>query len=157
MNGGFCDLKGPVAFSRDVSSDEDGMFAIACFLFGEYAVKWSRLSPTQRLKAVKDQLAQMVGDELRGKVYNTIQTIEKQWAPEPWSEGAPCPMVAPGGIWARLGNELRRPFKNIHFIGTETAYEWKGYMEGAVASGERGALEVIKALRDGNDTPLPRL
>lgn len=92
---------------------------------------------------VKDQLAEMVGEELSLKVKDTIQTIEKQWVAEPWSEGAPCPMVPPGGVWTRWGNQLRAPFGNIHFIGTETAYEWKGYMEGAVASGERGAAEVI--------------
>lgn len=87
--------------------------------------------------------------DLRRKVYDTVRTVEKQWLPEPWSEGAPCPMVGPGGNWARLGNELRRPFRNLHFIGTETAYEWKGYMEGAVLAGERGANEVIKLLQDG--------
>lgn len=153
LNGGFADFSGPVAFSRDVSSDEDGVFAIGCLIFGDYAVKWSRLPPSQRVKVVKDQLASMVSaadkSDLRRKVYDTVRTIEKQWLPEPWSEGAPCPMVAPGGTWARLGNELRRPFRNLHFIGTETAYEWKGYMEGAVLAGERGAKEVVQLLRDG--------
>lgn len=152
VNGGFTDLTGPVAFSRDVSSDEDGVFAIGCLIFGDYAVKWSRLPPSQRAKAVKDQLADMISADhadLRKKVYDTVRTIEKQWLPEPWSEGAPCPVVGPGGTWARLGNELRRPFRNLHFIGTETAFEWKGYMEGAVLAGERGANEVIKLLRDG--------
>ncbi|KEF62883.1 uncharacterized protein A1O9_00857 [Exophiala aquamarina CBS 119918] len=152
VNGGFFDLSGPVAFSRDVSSDEDGVFAIGCLLFGDYAVKWSRLPPAQRAKAVKDQLAEMVSEdhgELRRKVYDTVRVVEKQWLPEPWSEGAPCPMVAPGGNWARLGNELRRPFGNLHFIGTETAFEWKGYMEGAVLAGDRGAKEVVESLKEG--------
>jgi monoamine oxidase len=123
------------------------MFALACFLFGEYATKCSKLPPAQRLQVVKDQLAVMVGPELRHHVHATIQTIEKQWLPEQWVEGAPCPMVPPGGLWARLGNELRRPWRNLHFTGTETAYEWKGYMEGAVRAGERGAGEVIEAFR----------
>lgn len=153
LTGGFCDLDGPIAFSRDVSSDEDGMFAIACFLFGDYAIKWSRLPPSRRVDVVKEQLADMAGKidpELQPKVFNTIQIIEKQWLPEQWSEGAPCPVPAPGGTWARLGNELRKPFNRIHFIGTETAFEWKGYMEGAVRSGERGAQEVVEALKSGD-------
>jgi len=37
----------------------------------------------------------------------------------------------------------------VHFVGTETAYEWKGYMDGAVRSGERGATEVVDALTRG--------
>lgn len=45
-----------------------------------------------------------------------------------------------------VGKALRAPFQAIHFVGTETSFEWKGYMEGAVRSGERGAAEVIEAL-----------
>jgi monoamine oxidase len=42
---------------------------------------------------------------------------------------------------------LREPWEDLHFAGTETAGEWKGYMEGAVRSGERAAAEVIKDLQ----------
>ena len=38
--------------------------------------------------------------------------------------------------------ELRIPFGRVHFAGTITATLWAGYMEGAVESGERAALEV---------------
>ena len=37
---------------------------------------------------------------------------------------------------------LRMPFGRVHFAGTITASLWAGYMEGAVESGERAALEV---------------
>jgi monoamine oxidase len=37
----------------------------------------------------------------------------------------------------------------VHFAGTETAGEWKGYMEGAVRSGERAAAEVVQQLGSG--------
>ena len=37
---------------------------------------------------------------------------------------------------------LRVPFGRVHFAGTITASLWAGYMEGAVESGERAALEV---------------
>ena len=37
---------------------------------------------------------------------------------------------------------LRMPFGRVHFAGTLTASLWAGYMEGAVESGERAALEV---------------
>ena len=37
---------------------------------------------------------------------------------------------------------LRVPFGRVHFAGTITAALWAGYMEGAVESGERAALEV---------------
>lgn len=147
FNGSFIDLSGPVVFSRDVSSDADNMYAISCLIGGRYAHEWQKLPVSRRVNVVKEQLATMMGSEHGQKIYDTIQTIEKAWAKEPFIEGVPCPMPAPGGIWPRLGNALRRPFGRIHFIGTETAIEWKGYMEGAIRAGERGAGEVVADLR----------
>lgn len=34
------------------------------------------------------------------------------------------------------------PFGRVHFAGTITATLWAGYMEGAIESGERAAVEV---------------
>jgi monoamine oxidase len=33
---------------------------------------------------------------------------------------------------------IKLPFRSLHFVGTETSYVWKEYMEGAVRSGRRG-------------------
>ncbi|KAJ5589212.1 hypothetical protein N7537_011890 [Penicillium hordei] len=44
---------------------------------------------------------------------------------------------------------LRESAGNLHFAGTETAGEWKRYMEGAIRSGERAAAEVVKTLNAG--------
>lgn len=56
-----------------------------------------------------------------------------------------------------VGKALRAPFGAIHFVGTETSFEWKGYMEGAVRSGERGAAEVIEALGKNDNKVLAKL
>lgn len=53
--------------------------------------------------------------------------------------------MPPGGL-TTYEHVLRAPTGRIHFVGTETAFEWKGYMEGAVRSGERGAQEVLLAM-----------
>ena len=53
--------------------------------------------------------------------------------------------MVPGGL-TKFEHVLRAPAGRIHFVGTETAFEWKGYMEGAVRSGERGAEEVLLSL-----------
>ena len=45
------------------------------------------------------------------------------------------------------GRALRERFENLHFAGGETAYEWKGYLEGAITAGRRGAEEVVEALK----------
>ena len=68
--------------------------------------------------------------------------VGHEWYNEQYSGfGCPCPSLTPGVLTA-AGDTLREPFQDVHFVGTETAAEWKGYMEGAVRSGERGAVEV---------------
>jgi monoamine oxidase len=41
---------------------------------------------------------------------------------------------------------LREKVGNVHFAGTETSDVWKGYMEGAVRSGDRAGVEVLAEL-----------
>lgn len=73
------------------------------------------------------------------------------WAEEAWIEGAPT-SVTPPGILARYGASFREPFQYIHFGGTELAFEYKGYLEGALRSGFRAAGEVIEWAKKETDT-----
>lgn len=50
------------------------------------------------------------------------------------------------GILREYGATLREPVGNIHLAGGEFAFEWKGYLEGALTSGQRAAEEVVKEL-----------
>lgn len=58
---------------------------------------------------------------------------------------------------SEVGKALRESFEAIHFVAIETSFEWKGYMEGAVRSGERGAAEVIEALAKKDGKVLAKL
>jgi monoamine oxidase len=72
--------------------------------------------------------------------------VGREWIKEEFS-GYGCPSCSlPPGVLTAAGDAVREPFKNIHFVGTKTAAELKGYMEGAVRSGERGAMEVLDGL-----------
>jgi monoamine oxidase len=55
--------------------------------------------------------------------------VEQQWSSEEWSLGCPCPYTPPG-VLTKVGEYLTEPHGHVHFVGTETAVEWKGYMEG---------------------------
>ncbi|MDZ4714794.1 MAG: FAD-dependent oxidoreductase [Cytophagales bacterium] len=44
---------------------------------------------------------------------------------------------------ARLLHALSRPTGSIHGAGTEASTVWYGYIEGAVRSGERAAVEIL--------------
>jgi len=47
---------------------------------------------------------------------------------------------------------LARPAGRLFFAGEHTSYRWQGYMNGAVESGRRAALEVAAAVRLGTAT-----
>ncbi len=52
----------------------------------------------------------------------------------------------PPGVWTDFGPALREPVGRVHWAGTETSEVFNGYMDGAVRSGERAAVEVARGL-----------
>ena len=48
----------------------------------------------------------------------------------------------PIGAWLEHKNALASPIGNIFFAGTESASQWRGYVEGALASAERAVNEM---------------
>lgn len=147
VNKGFCGLvqsfTGPASIVRDSSIPNDDKWVLTCFLCGDSGRQWSQLQNSERANVLLDQLGEIYGDpDLVRREYVTI--VEHEWSKEEYSGfGCPCPSLSPG-VLTVAGDALREPFLDVHFVGTETAAEWKGYMEGAVRSGERGAAEVQK-------------
>jgi monoamine oxidase len=135
--------EGPIAFTRDTSAG--GQNSITCFHVGEPGRQWSRLDAGERRETVLVQFRRAFG-EFVDEVPEPVQVLEKEWTKEPWARGAPSPVMPPGILTSDAGLSMREPFGHVHFVGTETAFEWKGYLEGAVPSGERGAHEVIEKL-----------
>ncbi|KAK3067660.1 hypothetical protein LTR53_015344, partial [Teratosphaeriaceae sp. CCFEE 6253] len=134
---------GPFAVTRDTSVDADRHYSLTCFVVGQPARDWMLLAPPAREKAVLDQIARIF--EPFAKVGEPDEVVEQIWQNEQWSQGCPCPVMGPGML-TKYEDVIRAPVGRLHFVGTETAFEWKGYMEGAVRSGERGAHEVLLAL-----------
>ena len=146
---GYCGMTqsfvGPSAVTRDTSDDSLGQFSLTCFVVGEPGRVWSKLSAAGRKEAIFKQMTLLFGAEHEEALRSPVEIFEQEWVKDPWSRGCPCP-VAPPNVMTDVWAALRAPFENVHFVGTETSFEWKGYMEGAVRSGERGAKEVIEAL-----------
>ncbi|KAH6996950.1 putative amine oxidase [Ilyonectria destructans] len=149
LSGVMQSIEGPIAFSRDTCSEKDNQYSITCFLVGDTGRAWSKWSAVERRRLVTAQFDAVMSSTARAKgidVPPPINIIEKEWVKDPWALGAPCPVMLPGVLSADSGKAIRSPVDNIHFVGTETSLVWKGYMEGAVRSGVRGAKEVIDAL-----------
>jgi monoamine oxidase len=144
LSGVLTSMDGLVSFTRDTCVPEDKQYSITCFHVGQPGRKWSQLSAKERKDTVLKQFNDAFGTVV-DNVREPINIIEKDWLKDPWFLGGPGPVMKPG-LLTGAGKSIRDPFKNIHFIGTETSVVWKGYMEGAITSGIRGAREVIEAL-----------
>ncbi|KAG2413381.1 hypothetical protein HFD88_002570 [Aspergillus terreus] len=147
---GYCGLvqsfNGPVSIFRDTSIPVDGKWVLTCFLAGDTGRLWSQLSEEARIEAILAQLSDIYADTVRVRG-EYVESLGHEWINEQYSGyGCPCPSLAPG-VLSVVGDAIREPFRDVHFVGTETAEEWKGYMEGAIRSGERGAQEAIKGLQ----------
>ncbi|KAE9570548.1 hypothetical protein CGMCC3_g13278 [Colletotrichum fructicola] len=146
---GFCGLAqsfvGPASVIRDTSIPIDDKHVLTCFLAGDAGRAWSALEQSDREKRLLNQLEQLFGHE--GIHDQFVGMSAYEWVNDEWSGwGCPCTSLAPGVLDALGGDSFRKPSGNLHFAGTETAGEWKGYMEGAVRSGERAASEVLESL-----------
>jgi len=133
---------GPISVTRDVSVDEKGVYALTCFAVGDSGRAWAKQPEKERIAAVVEQVKRMFGPFVP-HVPDPVQAITHIWAEDQWSQGCPSPAM-PAGVLSSVGHALRTPHGKVHFVGTETAYEWKGYMDGAIRSGERGAAEVVQ-------------
>ncbi|KAL4884850.1 hypothetical protein BJY04DRAFT_232380 [Aspergillus karnatakaensis] len=148
FNGYFASYTGPVILGRDTSVEESRHYSLTCFVNGKPGREWSKLRPHERRAVVLKQLAQIFkgGKGVEEEVYKPIEFFDQVWQHETYSRGALAPITALGH-YTKFADVYGKPVGNLHFVGTEYSTEWKGYMEGAICSGEVGAKEVVEALR----------
>jgi monoamine oxidase len=79
---------------------------------------------------------------------DSVAYVEKDWSTDPWSTGCITPLTK--GVLTAAGPALRDPVGRVHWAGTESAEIGCGYMDGAVRSGERAAIEVAAAFESKN-------
>lgn len=149
---GFCGLAqsfvGPASVVRDTSSPVDRKFVLTCFMASDPGRTWAAMPEAERESVLLAQLGHLFGIQDIRQEY--VRMVFYEWVNDQFSGwGCPCTSLTPGVLDTLGGDALRESFGSIHFAGTETAGEWKGYMEGAVRSGERAASEVVKSLSIG--------
>jgi monoamine oxidase len=137
---------GPFRLARDTACPEEGQYSITCFHVAETGRAWSKLPATERQEAVLKQYRTMFSAVAKD-VPEPILVFEKEWPKDPVAPGAGVPAMMPGVLTGDAGRAMRDPVGHVHFAGTETAAVFKGFMEGAIRSGIRGAQEVIAALK----------
>jgi monoamine oxidase len=138
LNGLAASNEGYVSVTFDNSPKDGSKGIMMGFVLANQAKDFSLLSENERKKAVLSQFEGFFGKEAASPHFY----IDKSWAEEEFTRGCYAG-VMPTGAWTSLGKHLREPIGNIHWAGTETSDVWNGYIDGAVRSGERVALEVL--------------
>ncbi|KAJ5081570.1 flavin-containing amine oxidase [Penicillium alfredii] len=146
FNGYFASYLGPVILARDTSVDERKHYSLTCFVNGLPGRQWSKLPPHERRAVVLKQVAQIFKTDTKSEVFRPIEVFDQIWQHEEFSRGALAPVTALGHL-TKYASVYGRPVGNVHFVGTEYSPEWKGYMEGALCSGELGARQVVEAIQ----------
>ncbi|OCT55006.1 flavin-containing amine oxidase [Cladophialophora carrionii] len=143
---------GPVSVFRDTSLGPDQP-AMTCFLGGSFGRKWAAQDAEGKKASVLQQIGDVfaAGRDISGLV---VDAVESPWMEEEFSGwGCPCANLPPG-LLAHGWDALCAPFGHVFFVGTELSKVWRGYMEGAVRSGESGALQAIADLGAGKQPTL---
>jgi monoamine oxidase len=132
---------GPAGITYDNTPESGAPGVILGFVGGRFAKQFRALDAAARKQAFADELAVALGDEARG----ASDYFDMDWSAEPFTRGCPTGSMAPG-VLRRFGAAIRPRTWRVHWAGTETSDYWAGYMDGAVRSGERAALEVHRLL-----------
>ncbi len=129
-----------VSSENAVAWDEGDEGDLAC-LGGLASIARSReiaaLPAAERRAAVLGDLATLLGPAARDAVgFHAVD-----WAAEPWSRG--CNSFLATGCWTAYGPALRPAVGRIRWAGAEYAQRFIGQMEGAVATAEDAAREIL--------------
>jgi len=125
----------------DNTPPDGGPGVLLAFVGGSTWRTYGVLGKDQRRQAVLEGFAAMFGPQ----ALNPVDYVEHDWTKERWTGGGPTAIHAPGSL-VEFGPAIRTPHGRVHWAGTETSTYWSGYMDGAVRSGERAAVEVLDRL-----------
>lgn len=121
------------------NSPEDGRVGVlVSFVYADRQHRWSQLSPDQRRTDVLATLTALFG----AAAATPTRYAEKDWPQDAWARGGYAANPAPG-VWSEHGETgWRTACGPVHWAGAETASVWNGYIDGAIASGQRAAAEI---------------
>ncbi len=139
-----CD-RGPASLTYDNSPASGTPGVMVCFIEGDEAKLWTAKTEQERRAALTEELVGLFGPEAA----EIRHYAELSWLEEEYSRGGYGGFMVPGA-WTSVGHSLRQPVGRIHWAGTETAWQWTGYMDGAIRSGERVAEEILAEIGVGH-------
>lgn len=129
---------GPVDVTFDNTTAAGGA-GLVVFATGARGRALGALSPTERQSVVLEEVAGALGPEAR----TPRAVADHDWDTEAFTGGCPVASPAPSHT-VPVGFDPMRRDGRVAWAGTETATTWRGYVDGAVAAGQRAAAQVLQ-------------
>ncbi|MBB3009602.1 flavin monoamine oxidase family protein [Cupriavidus alkaliphilus] len=140
LNGWIFQPKGPVLWAYD-NSPEDGSFGVI------NAFVHISMLPADP-KAAEAELTRIYAQAFGDEALHPIGFHQHDWLKaDKWTLTCVSPM--PPGFLTRYGEALHPSVGRLIWSGTETADIWAGYMDGAVRSGHKAALQALQTMAVG--------
>lgn len=111
------------------------------FLAGGPAQRWADRPSEARRTRVLEDIALYLGEP----ALTPTDYLEEIWTRAPLHRGGDASAPGPGVLTA-FGPALLDPVGRIHWAGREIADAWAGYIDGAIRSGERTAMDLAGRL-----------
>lgn len=131
----------PISFAApDYSRGQPSLIAHVC---GSAWLKYHQIEKQDdRIAMVAKSYARI----LHPRLLEPLSFKELNWVSEEYSRGAYTSIMTPGTM-TKFGRALGAPFGRIAFACTEISTYWPGTMEGAIRSGRKAALKILKDLQ----------
>jgi len=122
---------------------------LAIFFFGAKAAQWSagKSEAERREEAVRCARLLFGNKGEPAPPCEVLASVEGDWPAVPGIRGGYQSFPSLGSIVATQSYSGSTPTSCLHFASTENATAWRGYMDGAIQSGERAAAEVVSFWR----------
>lgn len=155
LNGFAQSVDGPVWETRDSSCDTDGWYSLTCVVAGEAGRQLWSMSESQRRETLLAHISDLFSEF--NPFPDPMEIVWSGFEPDSKIRHVPCPAL-PTCYMRHLAQDQWAIEDRLHFVGSESSHVWRGQIEGALASGSRGAEEVLSVMRPfTQDLMIPRL
>lgn len=151
--GAHCAMVDPEVLTTTLAFDVSPLqgpprHVLAIFFFGAKAEHWSATkTPEERREEAVRCARLMFGEAADQAPCEVVASVEGDWPAVPFIRGGYMSYPALSSITQTKSYSSSVPQSCLHFASTENASAWRGYMDGAIQSGERAAAEVAEALQ----------
>lgn len=129
----------PASLTLDASPAGDAPGILVVLVHARNARRLAMLDQPVRREIILTQLSRAFGPRARREL---SAYHDYCWSGDPWALGGYAAHFPPGAL-SRQALDPAAPFGRIHWAGSETADEWRSYMEGALQAGTRAAQAIL--------------